>query len=98
MSPGGYPPHPIWFPLDVGCAHAGVTRRSGVSGTGDGRATPVVGTGAQGMLFDEDGTLLSDEVGFRGPTACAVAGITYRQLDYWARTGLVEPTIRSASG
>jgi DNA-binding transcriptional MerR regulator len=37
-------------------------------------------------------------VGYRGPTACAAAGITYRQLDYWARTGLVEPSIRSASG
>lgn len=23
---------------------------------------------------------------------CRVAGITYRQLDYWARTGLAEPT------
>jgi DNA-binding transcriptional MerR regulator len=37
-------------------------------------------------------------VGYRGPTACSAAGITYRQLDYWARTGLVEPSIRSASG
>lgn len=37
-------------------------------------------------------------IGYRGPTACAAAGITYRQLDYWARTGLVEPTIRSAAG
>jgi len=37
-------------------------------------------------------------VGYRGPTACAAAGITYRQLDYWARTGLVEPSIRPASG
>ncbi|MEZ0114880.1 DNA-binding transcriptional MerR regulator [Catenulispora sp. EB89] len=36
--------------------------------------------------------------GYRGPTACAAAGITYRQLDYWARTGLVEPSIRSATG
>jgi DNA-binding transcriptional MerR regulator len=36
--------------------------------------------------------------GYRGPTACAAAGITYRQLDYWARTALVEPSIRSASG
>jgi DNA-binding transcriptional MerR regulator len=36
--------------------------------------------------------------GYRGPTACSAAGITYRQLDYWARTGLVEPTIRSATG
>ncbi|MEX2290892.1 MAG: MerR family transcriptional regulator [Mycobacteriales bacterium] len=38
------------------------------------------------------------DVGYRGPTACSVAGITYRQLDYWARTGLVEPTVREASG
>ena len=37
-------------------------------------------------------------LGYRGPTACAAAGITYRQLDYWARTGLVEPSIRSAAG
>ena len=36
--------------------------------------------------------------GYRGPTACNVAGITYRQLDYWARTGLVEPTVRTAGG
>jgi DNA-binding transcriptional MerR regulator len=38
------------------------------------------------------------EIGYRGATACSAAGITYRQLDYWARTGLVEPGIRSASG
>ncbi|PPK92175.1 MerR-like DNA binding protein [Kineococcus xinjiangensis] len=41
---------------------------------------------------------LDAEVGYRGPTACRVAGITYRQLDYWARTGLVEPSVRSAAG
>ena len=38
------------------------------------------------------------EIGCRGATACSAAGITYRQLDYWARTGLVEPSIRTASG
>jgi DNA-binding transcriptional MerR regulator len=38
------------------------------------------------------------EIGYRGVTACSAAGITYRQLDYWARTGLVEPSIRTASG
>jgi DNA-binding transcriptional MerR regulator len=37
-------------------------------------------------------------IGYRGPTACSAAGITYRQLDYWARTGLVEPSVREASG
>ena len=40
----------------------------------------------------------SDEIGYRGATACTAAGISYRQLDYWARTGLVEPTVRSAAG
>jgi DNA-binding transcriptional MerR regulator len=38
------------------------------------------------------------EIGYRGATACSAAGLTYRQLDYWARTSLVEPSIRSASG
>lgn len=38
----------------------------------------------------------SELIGYRGPTACAAAGITYRQLDYWARTGLLEPSVRSA--
>ena len=55
--------------------------------------------GEQGLLFgDESLTIHSDDVGYRGPTACAAAGITYRQLDYWARTGLVEPTVRAAHG
>ncbi|MBT2445232.1 MerR family transcriptional regulator [Streptomyces sp. ISL-36] len=46
----------------------------------------------------EDGEAGTDTVGYRGPTACAAAGITYRQLDYWARTGLVEPSVRPAYG
>ncbi|MBA3523052.1 MAG: MerR family transcriptional regulator [Geodermatophilaceae bacterium] len=37
-------------------------------------------------------------VGYRGTVAYGVAGITYRQLDYWARTKLVEPSIRGAAG
>ncbi len=36
--------------------------------------------------------------GFRGPTVCKIVGISYRQLDYWARTGLVEPSYRRAEG
>ncbi|CAM5692184.1 hypothetical protein SVIOM74S_05961 [Streptomyces violarus] len=42
--------------------------------------------------------MASEQIGYRGPTACAAAGITYRQLDYWARTGLVEPSVRPAYG
>ena len=54
----------------------------------------------QDALFEDPNTPPSDGelIGYRGPTACSAAGITYRQLDYWARTGLVVPTIRSASG
>ena len=53
----------------------------------------------QSALFD-DAELrpLPANIGYRGPIACAAAGITYRQLDYWARTGLVTPSIRDASG
>lgn len=50
------------------------------------------------MLF-RDG--LPDEdanSGYRGAGAAAAAGISYRQLDYWARTGLVQPTVQDAHG
>jgi DNA-binding transcriptional MerR regulator len=77
-----------------------------VSGNGDkvaGTVSPPDGetagtAGGQRLLFDEPLAPLPDDVGFRGPTACNAAGITYRQLDYWARTGLVEPSVRSATG
>jgi DNA-binding transcriptional MerR regulator len=39
-----------------------------------------------------------DEIGYRGVTACHAVAISYRQLDYWARTGLVTPSVRDASG
>jgi DNA-binding transcriptional MerR regulator len=69
---------------------------------------PQSSPGTQGALFETDEALGLPEapgeaggtadVGYRGPTACAAAGITYRQLDYWARTGLVEPSVRAAHG
>ncbi len=70
---------------------------------GDGQAPEVRGAaarraGEQGLLFDDELTIRPEDVGYRGPTACTAAGITYRQLDYWARTGLVEPTVRAAHG
>ena len=36
--------------------------------------------------------------GYRGPQVCALVGITYRQLDYWARTGLLRPSLAEAKG
>lgn len=52
----------------------------------------------QGLLFTDELSPLPSDTGYRGPTACNAAGITYRQLDYWARTGLVRPEIRAARG
>lgn len=66
--------------------------------TGDDTAEARSRAGDQGLLFTDDVAPLPENAGFRGPTACSAAGITYRQLDYWARTGLVVPTVRSATG
>lgn len=53
----------------------------------------------QSALFPESEVLsIAEDIGYRGPTACNAAGITYRQLDYWARTNLVVPSIRPAAG
>jgi DNA-binding transcriptional MerR regulator len=38
------------------------------------------------------------EIGYRGPQTCKIVDITYRQLDYWTRTGLVTPSLAEAKG
>jgi DNA-binding transcriptional MerR regulator len=48
------------------------------------------------MLFTDG--LPSQDIGYRGASAAAAAGISYRQLDYWDRTGLVVPAIQTATG
>jgi DNA-binding transcriptional MerR regulator len=53
---------------------------------------------ADGMLFSDGLPELEEGAGYRGTVAARAAGISYRQLDYWARTQLVEPTIRGAAG
>jgi DNA-binding transcriptional MerR regulator len=74
-----------------------VTKSNG--GESSERGAAIRHAGEQGLLFgDETLTGHPDDVGYRGPTACAAAGITYRQLDYWARTELVEPSVRAAHG
>ncbi len=69
-----------------------------IKGDGQGRRAGVSGGDEQGLLFGEEASASPEDVGYRGPTACMAAGITYRQLDYWARTKLVEPSVRPASG
>ncbi|MEV6796502.1 MerR family transcriptional regulator [Streptomyces sp. NPDC051320] len=72
-------------------------RSTGDSTTG-GAPGRSLGAGGPYPLQGSAAEPVTDTVGYRGPTACAAAGITYRQLDYWARTGLVEPSVRSAHG
>ena len=43
-------------------------------------------------------TVRTGEDGFSGHRAAEVVGITYRQLDYWARTDLVRPSLADAKG
>lgn len=52
----------------------------------------------QGTLFESTSVHEFSHIGYAAKVACSAAGITYRQLDYWARTGLVEPTVRDAVG
>ncbi len=62
------------------------------------REAAAIKAGKQGLLFDDNSMGSAPEVGYRGPVAAGVVGITYRQLDYWARTSLVLPTVRPATG
>ena len=56
--------------------------------TGEARHdTGSVPVAAQGLLFTDDLPELREDTGYRGPTACNAAGITYRQLAYWSEFG-----------
>lgn len=52
--------------------------------------TTSIADGAQGEL--------ADQVGFSGRRTAEIVGISYRQLDYWARTELVRPSLAEARG
>lgn len=41
---------------------------------------------------------LVDEGGYSGARTAEIVGISYRQLDYWARTDLVRPSVEDAKG
>lgn len=62
-------------------------------------ATPKAGRVARGIRVGSappgSGSL---DGGFRGPQVCQLVGISYRQLDYWARTGLLRPSLAEAKG
>src|ERR1700704_2822942 len=48
-------------------------------------------------MVEDSSEVVADE-GFSGTRAAQIVGITYRQLDYWARTDLVRPSLADASG
>jgi DNA-binding transcriptional MerR regulator len=91
MASNGEPPVPGSSP-DASAAAATALPQAGLKPPLTARPNQ------QGTLFPDDVPVHDEGAGYRGPTACAAAGITYRQLDYWARTGLVEPTVRAAAG
>lgn len=57
-----------------------------------------IATTGSGQLSFDVGDAGAQPSGYRAPTVCKIVGVTYRQLDYWARTGLVEPSMRKAGG
>lgn len=67
--------------------------RRGGRGAGDDQT-------AEAPSNNEAATMISDEGehGFRGPQVCKLVGISYRQLDYWARTDLIRPSLADAQG
>src|SRR5499427_3143620 len=64
-------------------------------GAADGRVPRLEQGSLDAALAGREG---GDEIGFRGPQVCKIVGISYRQLDYWARTDLVRPSIADARG
>jgi len=70
-----------------------VTDKAEVDRVGDGvsQRTPLTAqVRYRGVARPDDG--------YRGAQVCSLVGITYRQLDYWARTGLLRPSIADATG
>lgn len=63
-------------------------------------AQPKAGRSVQGIRVGSvpSGQSSSLDDGFRGPQVCQLVGISYRQLDYWARTGLLRPSLAEAKG
>ncbi|MHB8670548.1 MAG: MerR family transcriptional regulator [Acidimicrobiales bacterium] len=82
---------------EAGSGQATGRQATGRQATGR-QATGRQATGRQTAVEQEalwgDGT----DDGYRGPQVCKIVGITYRQLDYWARTDLIRPSVADAHG
>ena len=51
-----------------------------------------------GETRGQAGSIPDDAAGFSGKQACEIVGISYRQLDYWDRQGVVCPSLQPAHG
>lgn len=58
----------------------------------------VFGDEGQDLLFTDGLPTSPLNHGYSGQTSASAAGISYRQLDYWDRTGLIQPSVRTATG
>jgi DNA-binding transcriptional MerR regulator len=67
-------------------------------------ASSGIGDGSQEAAMARQDTVFgdsigeSDQVGYSGTKAASIVGISYRQLDYWARTDLIRPSLSDAMG
>ena len=48
--------------------------------------------------IDQIDPQLAEQIGYSGTQTAKVVGISYRQLDYWARTDLIRPSLTDAAG
>ena len=55
---------------------------------------PPMSSNTQGACVTTQGS----DIGFSGKKAAEIVGISYRQLDYWARTDLIRPSVADAAG
>lgn len=68
-----------------------------IAGSQQAARSKDISLAVQGQLFSMNGEEAVTK-GYRGSVASKVAGITYRQLDYWARKGIMEPSVTQSHG
>lgn len=81
----------------AGTASAGSKAGTANKGSSRRRSPAAAPTRVEQGVLEAHGDVW-EEVGYRGPQVCAVVGISYRQLDYWARTDLLRPSLADAQG
>lgn len=54
--------------------------------------------GIRDLMSNTNNTTHDNHIGYSGKSTAEIVGITYRQLDYWARTDLIRPSLTDASG